>query len=152
MVNDAALACSDRWKYVDDLSIVEVLHKSQQSQMQAHLNSLDVWCQENDMKLKQEKCKLMQISFLREPPPVVRPVVHNTPMEVVTSFKLLGIIFQNDLKWNLQVKRMVSNASRRLFILCKLKRNGVKTNDLVSIYTMYIRPLLEFGAPVWSLV
>ena len=44
---------------------------------------------------------------------------------------------------------MVSNASRRLFILCKLKRNGVNTDDLLSIYTMYIRPLLEFGVPVW---
>ena len=63
------------------------------------------------MKLKQEKCKLMQISFLREPPPVVRPVVHNCPMEVVTSFNLLGIIIQNDLKWNLQVERMVIRVS-----------------------------------------
>ena len=45
---------------------------------------------------------------------------------------------------------MVSRASRRLYILCSLKRNGVDRSDLLFIYLMYIRPLLEFASPVWS--
>ena len=118
--------------------------------MQTHLDSLSEWCHDSDMKLKQEKCNLMQISFLRQTPPPVQPIIDDAPLEIVTSLKLLSITIQNDLKWDTQVKHMVSKASRRLFILCKLKKNGVKADDLVLIYKMYIRPLLEFGTPVWS--
>ena len=45
---------------------------------------------------------------------------------------------------------MVGNASRRLFILCKLKKFGVKPEDLVFIYSVYIRPILGYAVPVWG--
>ena len=92
----------------------------------------------------------MQISFLRNPPPAINLKINGTELEVVSSIKLLGVIIQSDLKWDQQVKYLIGNASRRLYILSKLRKNGVKTEDLVSIYKMYIRPTLEFGAPVWS--
>ena len=31
-----------------------------------------------------------------------------------------------------------------------LKRHGLPLNDLLTIYTCYIRPVLEYGAPVWN--
>ena len=92
----------------------------------------------------------MQISFLRNGPPPPVLVLRDTPLESVTSLPLLGVTLQSDLKWDIQVKNMVSRAARRLYILCNLKRNGICTDDLIMIYKMYIRPLLEFAAPVWS--
>ena len=59
------------------------------------------------------------------------------------------VTIQTDLKWNLQVERMI-RASRRIYILCVLKKNGVLLHDLVLIYKMYIRPILEFASPVWT--
>ena len=78
MVNDAALVTELRWKYVDDLSFVEIVPKSQQSSMQEHVDSLSQWCDDNSMTPKPEKCKLMQISFLRNgpPPPVLVSLQH----------------------------------------------------------------------------
>ena len=64
--------------------------------------------------------------------------------------KTLHITLQSDLKWDSQVQRMISRFSHRLYILCSLTRNGVPIADLILIYTMYICPLLEFAAPVWS--
>ena len=40
MINDAALSTDHRWKYVDDLTLLVATHKSQQSSMQTHVDSL----------------------------------------------------------------------------------------------------------------
>ena len=50
---------------------------------------------------------------------------------------------------DLQVNSMVSKGSRRLYMLCRLKRFGVPVNDLVSVYIGYVRPIVEYACPVW---
>ena len=150
MVNDAALSLENRWKYVDDLTVVEVVPKSQPPDLQPHIDTLVDWCNSNDMKPNPAKCKAMQFSFLRTPPPPLHLTINGVQLEIVSSLKLLGLILQSDLRWDEQVKRLISNSSRRLYILTKLKRNGVPKSDLISVYQMYILPMLEYGAPVWS--
>ncbi|KAI8514596.1 hypothetical protein Bbelb_071870 [Branchiostoma belcheri] len=44
----------------------------------------------------------------------------------------------------------VTKASKRLFFISRLRRSGVPTTDLVSIFCGYIRPTLEYAAPCWS--
>ena len=92
----------------------------------------------------------MQMSFFRNPPEPPIFAINNVQLEAVSSVKLLGIVIQNDLKWDQQVQRAINNASRRLYILSKLRRNGVKAKELISIYKSYILPTLEFGVVVWA--
>ncbi len=47
------------------------------------------------------------------------------------------------------VHHMLTSANRKPFALCHLKKFGVKDPELVSIYTGYVRPVLEYAAPVW---
>eukprot|EP00057_Strongylocentrotus_purpuratus_P013375 XP_011667849.1 PREDICTED: uncharacterized protein LOC105439971 [Strongylocentrotus purpuratus] len=150
LINDAALESDNRWKYVDDLTIVEVLKKTHPSELQSHLDSLIQWCKDNDVVPIAAKCKAMQISFLRQPPPPIVLDINSTTLEAVSSLKLLGVFLRDDLKWDGQVNRLISNASRRLYLLTKLRRNGVTTKDLATIYMLYNRPVLEFAAPVWT--
>ena len=63
MVNDAANDIQHRWKYVDDLSVVDIVPRGEQSNLQSGVNELVHWCDVNDMKLNPFKCKVMQISF-----------------------------------------------------------------------------------------
>ncbi|KAI8512473.1 ATP-binding cassette sub- A member 2 [Branchiostoma belcheri] len=39
--------------------------------------------------------------------------------------------------------------STRLYMVRRLKRFGVSVPDLVSVYTVYVRPVLEYAVPVW---
>ncbi len=41
------------------------------------------------------------------------------------------------------------NANKRLFILAKLKRFGFNTAELITIYSCYVRPLLEYADVIW---
>ncbi|XP_030844668.1 uncharacterized protein LOC115925216 [Strongylocentrotus purpuratus] len=47
LINDAALESDNRWKYVDDLTIVEVLKKTHPSELQSQLDSLIQWCKDS---------------------------------------------------------------------------------------------------------
>ena len=63
---------------------------------------------------------------------------------------LLGIIIQSDLKWSKQVQSMTKKANSRIHMLRVLKRHGLPRQDLMTIYTSFVRPVTEYAAPVWS--
>jgi hypothetical protein len=54
-----------------------------------------------------------------------------------------------DLKWTTHINHICSKASKRLFAIRILKRNGVKVWDLRNVYCSFIRPVLEYACPVW---
>ena len=70
-------------------------------------------------------------------------------LEVVRSHKVLGLVIQNDLKWNTHIESVVSKASKRLYIIRILRRGGVPVEDLLSIYFALIRSVLEYCCVVW---
>jgi len=61
----------------------------------------------------------------------------------------LGVIFSSDLKWKQQVLSCSAKASS---MLGRIKRSFVNFNvKLVkTLYTVYVRPLIEFAVPVWN--
>ena len=68
---------------------------------------------------------------------------------MVESLKLLGVIIQCDLKWDKQVNECVSKASKRLFTLSVLRKALAPANDLLTVFTTYIRPVLEYVCTLW---
>ena len=142
MINDALSEFKHRWKYVDDISVVEIRRANEPSTVQLQLDSLVQWCESNDMKPNPTKCCVMNISFVKQ---VQFPKlqVADTSLSVVDHFTLLGVRLQADLKWDTNVSAIVSKASRRLYIVYRLRKCRLPTSDLVAIYVMYIRP-------VWS--
>ena len=113
MVNDAAETSSDRWKFVDDLTLAEVINsKTNTHQLQHHLNALDDWCKVNDMLPKPTKCHVLHINFLKKPVQLPQLSLGGEVLQVVDNMKLLGLEIQNNLGWNIQVKNMISRASR----------------------------------------
>ena len=63
-------------------------------------NELQQWACENDMKLNGLKCKEMVISFLRQSDNYTPLHINDQQLELVTSFKILGLTINNHLKWN----------------------------------------------------
>jgi hypothetical protein len=65
------------------------------------------------------------------------------------SFKYLGIIIHNDLKWADYVNYTLSKAWKALrFIMHVLKKENNITKPLA--YTALVRPILEYGAVCWD--
>ena len=149
MVNDLRTSDLPLYKYVDDCTIYEVLTKGESSILENELNKIVEWTNCNNMKINVTKTKELSISFLKNSLPAERLTVNNQSLDPIRSSKLLGVNLSTDLKWSIHIDEVCARASKRLFALRTLKRNGVPPADLRSVYCYFIRPLLEYAYPVW---
>ena len=148
MINDLKLYFP-LYKYVDDCTFYEIVGKSHISEIQKDLDDLLDWTKNNNMLLNVKKTKELQISFLNDSPRFEQLTANNDQVEVVSSFKLLGLIITSNLSWDQHVTYICSKASKRLYAIRLLKRTGVSISDLARIFCSVVRPILEHGCQVW---
>ena len=149
MINDLLVDWDDRWKYVDDSSLSETLFRNQDSNFQSILEGINQWCTRNNMSLNPLKCKEILFCFWKNNPNFPPMTVDEQPIEVVKSAKLLGVIYNDDLKWNDHVAYIAKKSAKRLYMLRLLKRARADTKTLISVYFSCVRPILEYCAQVW---
>ena len=89
------------------------------------------------------------MSFLQSEPELNHLIIEGSPLEVVDSFKLLGVTLSNDLSWNIHVSNITAKASKHLYALRILKRHGIPVKNLITIFCSLIRPVLEYACQVW---
>ena len=140
MINDLELKSpyTSHWKYVDDLTLSESLSIRDQSTLQSDLDEIQQWAEQNDMRLNVKKCKEMLH-------------INGNPLSIVSSFKVLGVTFNDHLKWNDNVNILVKKASKRLYILRILRRSGVPSADLLPVFLALVRSVLEYACTVWHI-
>ena len=151
MINDLTLPkdSSLMWKFADDITVSEIVNKSEQSALQIDIDHISTWSRNNLFQLNPIKCKEMILSFTR-PPAVYQPIsINDQTLERVTSIKSLGAILTNDLKWTNHVNTVTSKASKRLYLLRQLKRADVGNVDLVNFYCSCIRSVLEYACQLF---
>ena len=152
MVNDLRVNTPDTkmWKFVDDVSSSENLTSNSLSATQQTLDAINSWVSNNWMKLNAKKCKELRICFLKETPQLSPLTIDGHKLETIRSHKVLGLIMQNNLKWDEQIHSIVTKASKRLYALRVLSRGGVPPADLIKVYTALIRSILEYCCEVWN--
>ena len=149
MINDAAVASPFRYKYVDDLTLLSIHSKDQPSSLQEQVSSIDKWASENNMIINETKSKVMHVKISKSTTNTEEVNLRTTTLQAVENAKLLGITLSSNLRWDKNVQDMTKKASKRLHMLRLAKRNGVPSSHLLSIFKCYIRPSLEYCAPLW---
>ena len=71
-------------------------------------------------------------------------------IDIVSSFKLLGVWQQENLKWNTHIEKIARNSSKSLFCLRERRRLNLATEVGIMCYQTKMRSLLEYGAPIWA--
>ena len=69
-------------------------------------------------------------------------------VERAKAARVLGLIIQDNMKWNEHVNNIVKKAEIRLYMLRILKRPNVN-NETLAVYTTVIRPVFECASQVW---
>ena len=117
MINDLTTT-APIYKYVDDCTVFEVTsHLSASSDLQTHLDSINQWIVNNNMRINAKKTKELNICFAKYPPILQPLTIDNVPLDCVQSTKLLEISIQSNLKWDLHVGTICRKASKRLYAL-----------------------------------
>ena len=72
----------------------------------------------------------------------MRPLyIGNQIVERISSNKLLGVIINENLKWNCHVDYITAKASKKVYVLRLLKRAGVQEQDLVKVFRGRVRQI-----------
>ena len=165
-----------RYKWVDDLSILEMINlitvglssynfhqhvasdigvdqkflASENISTQGHVDKILQWTTENKMKLNGKKSKIMIFNFTKNYQFSTRIQLENNLLEIINETTLLGCVITSDLKFHQNTEHMVKKAYQRMSIIHKLYSFNVAVEDLIHIYILYIRSLVEQNVAVWN--
>ena len=166
----------EKFKFIDDLSILEIINlilqgiscynvkqqvpsdiaignkfiHSKNLQSQDYLNKISNWTNSKDMKLNGEKSKYMIFNFSTNYQINTRLYLEDKLLDQVTETMLLGVIIKDDLSWHSNTHHLVVKGYQRMLILKKLYSFNVPIEDMIHIYCMYIRSILEQSSVVWG--
>lgn len=146
LINDLTAGCLLH-KFMDDTTLSEIIPKGSVSNMDSILREVVNWLCDNFMNINWRKTKEMVLGT--KSASVSDLCVNDNSIERVHVFKLLGVLLDNNLKWNNHVDAVCARASSRLHLLKILKRSSLSSDDLVYFYTAFIRPILEYACPAW---
>ena len=162
-----------RFKYVDDLTILELLlfsgllteynfHQQVASDIvidelyvpsnsfktQENINQIEEWTTNNLMKMNENKSNYMIFSRSNTEF-ATRLTLNNKTLERVEEVKLVGVWITTFLDWTKNTKELCKKAYARLTLITKLKYVGTSREDLLDVYKLYIRSILEYCSVVW---
>ena len=166
---------SERFKFVDDLSFLEIIQllniglatynlkqhvpsnipvhnqilDAKHLKSQQQLSQINTWTKKKKMKLNIKKTKNMIFNFSKKFQFATNMSIENEEIETVTVTKLLGTYITNDLSWDKNTSEIVKSAYQRMQILHRAAKFTNRKRDLRNIYISYIRSILEKSAVVW---
>ena len=152
----------DRFKYVDDLSILEIINllsigltkydfknhvpsdiptdayfiNNKNLKSQDYLNQINTWTQNQKMMINNKKTKAMIINFTKKHQFTTRLELNNKNIEVVPEMKILGTIISNSLSWNTNTSNLIQKVNKRMLLIKKILGFGASTEEMVHIWNM----------------
>ena len=165
----------DRFKFVDDLSFLEIIFllscgiasynlkthipsdipshnqiiKKENLKSQEHLENINKWTKERKMKLNEKKTKNMIFNFSKNNQFTTKLNVNDIDIEVVKETKLLGTIITDRLTWDRNSEELIKKGFKRMSLLVKAATFTTSKMDLKNIYLTFIRSIIEQSAVVW---
>ena len=166
--NADVVPVKDRFKFIDDLSILELVCLSgllseyefrthipsdiasdqlylppQKFQTQEYIDQISEWTHKNLMKLNAVKSNYMIFTRSKEQFST-RLTLNGDNLEKISVTKLLGVWISEDMSWSKNCQEICRKAFSRLSMITKLKYVGTCQEDLVDIYVLFIRSVAEY--------
>ena len=114
-----------------------------------YLKKKSEWTTDRQMKLNTKKTNYMIFNFSKNYNFNTRLTIEGTKLDQVKETKLLGLVLRDDLSWKSNSAELTKRAYSRMLILKNLVKFDVPLVDLVQIYILYIRSVMEQSAVVW---
>ena len=170
------IPASDRWKWVDDLTTLEIVNlitiglssynfrqhvasdipehgqfvNPDNLLTQNYIHTLDKWSDLHLMKLNEKKTNILLFNFTKKYQFATRLKLKGSNIEQVNEAKILGTIVTDSLSWDANTKRIIKKCHMRMQLLRQVARFGADPLMMKQIYTQIIRVILEGSCLVWD--
>ena len=137
------------YKFVDDKTIT---YSYSGDPTEALQNALDIEAMEthkDKMLINSNKCHVITFNNSQKNIEPKNLVLDGNIIQSCKTIKLLGVIISKDLKWSDNTESICTKVNRKNYILSRLKKFGLKREELVVAWKTILRPLTEYAAPLW---
>ena len=139
--------------YADDTVIYVAGEDSHSAaaKLQPALNKFSKWCAANKLTLNVSKTKLMTFGTRNMVKKAKDTVVKigGTPLQIVPTYKYLGVTLDATLTFDKQVKSTISMVAFKTNLLARI-RKYVKESVAIKIYKSMILPYFDYGDVIYN--
>jgi hypothetical protein len=140
--------------YADDLLIATRGDsvRAVENYANVELNKIDGWSRKNKIKFNDTKSKVMLVTRRkRREDKDITLYLNFKPLEQVTQMKYLGIILDQEFRFQEHIKYAAERCAKLIHNLSRAAKLswGIKHESTARTFKGAILPLLTYGAPVW---
>ena len=165
----------DRFKFVDDLTILEIINllnisiqsyyvlshvpsdistnnqfiDKSQLKSQKYLEDINEWSEKQKMIISKPKTKAMIINYTNNYQFNTRLKLSGHNIEIVDEMKILGTIINNSLTWDENCSHLIKKVNKRMALIRNAKAFGATTKELVHLWIVFCRNNLEQSCVLW---
>ena len=166
----------DRFKFVDDLSTLEVINlltvglssffmKSQVAsdipahgqfidadklKSQKYLEQINEWTESHKMVISEKKTKAMIFNFTDNYRFTTRLQLKGNNIEIVDKMKILGTIVNDRLSWDENCGLLIKKVNDRMRLLRGVQSFGASAEEMVHLWILFCRSVIEQSCVVWG--
>ena len=132
-------------KYADDITLIVPVFKNDTDDLHnvsSEISHFRSWCEKNRTLINHEKTKVLNVNFTNFP---MRPLAD---YEFVTQVKILGLLFNCKLTWSDHFEYVISNVSKRLYVL-RILSTVLNHDQLVVVFNAIVRSIMDYASPVF---
>ncbi|KAI4903416.1 hypothetical protein NFI96_026293, partial [Prochilodus magdalenae] len=137
-------------KFSDDTAIVGCVRNGQEREYRSLVEDFVEWCTTNHLKLNITKTKEMCIDFRRSRPSQQPISIKGVDVEVVRSYRYLGVHLDERLDWSVNTDIVYKKAQSRLYFLRRLGSFRICQKLLLMFYQSVVASVLFYAVVCWG--
>ena len=137
-------------KFSDDSAIVGCIREGQEGEYRSLVDDFVQWCRHNHLQLNTTKTMEMVIDFRRSQPPLLPVSIEGVSVEVVNTYKYLGVHIDNKLDWSANTDALYKKGQSRLYFLRRLRSFNVCNKLLCMFYQSVVASVLFYAVVCWG--
>ncbi|KAI4880858.1 hypothetical protein NFI96_024792 [Prochilodus magdalenae] len=137
-------------KFSDDTAIVGCVRNGQEREYRSLVEDFVEWCTTNHLKLNITKTKEMCIDFRRSRPSQQPISIKGVDVEVVRSYRYLGVHLDERLDWSVNTDMVYKKAQSRLYFLRRLGSFRICQKLLLMFYQSVVASILFYAVVCWG--
>ena len=137
-------------KFSDDSSIVGCISEDREDECRGVVEDFVRWAEGNHLQLNIGKTKELVVDFRRKTKPPTPITIQGVEIEMVDSYKFLGVYINNKLDWSDNTEALYRKSQSRLFFLRRLRSFDVCGRLLRTFYLSVVASTLFFAGACWG--
>jgi hypothetical protein len=116
---------------------------------QEYLNQINKWTEDHKMVINQKKTKAMVFNYTDNYKFTTRLQLKGENIEIVNKMKILGTIVNDKLCWDDNCQYIIKKVNARMQLIRNLQSFGATHSEMVHLWTIFCRSVLEQSCAVW---